>query len=212
VTIFVTCRTKEDVFCHFVIQEITKSAIFGLARQLLIGKRGTKHSSPFNQPGEIQMKSMKIAKKVQAGFTLIELMIVVAIIGILAAVAIPAYSSYTSKAKAANASTAADPYKTAVAMCAQEGNDISTCNTADANNGKYFPASFTATKEVSALTVTGSGVITTTLNDIGTGTSGKTVVYTPTVGNCAVTWKIDASSITANDAVKNAFEKNSVGS
>jgi type IV pilus assembly protein PilA len=137
-------------------------------------------------------------------------MIVVAIIGILAAVAIPAYSSYTSKAKAANASTAADPYKTAVAMCAQEGNDISTCNTTD--NAKYFPATFTATKEVSALDVAGKGIITITLNDIGTGTSGKTVVYTPNVGDSAVTWKIDASGITTNDAVKTAFEKNSIGS
>jgi type IV pilus assembly protein PilA len=198
---------------HFVVPELTKSAYFGLARRLLIGKRGTQQHVTLNQPGEMKMKSMKITKKVQAGFTLIELMIVVAIIGILAAVAIPAYSDYTSKAKAANAATAADPYKTAVAMCAQEGNDITTCNNAaGSTNIKYFPASFTASKEVTGLTVTGSGVITITLADIGKGTSGKTVKFTPTVGDSAVTWAIDASSITTNDAVKNAFEKNSIGS
>jgi type IV pilus assembly protein PilA len=159
----------------------------------------------------MKMKSMKITKKVQAGFTLIELMIVVAIIGILAAVAIPAYSDYTSKAKAANAITAADPYKTAVAMCAQEGNELSTCNTADTNNGKYFPKTFTATKEVSAATVTTDGIITLTLNDIGKGTVGKKVTFTPTVGDNAVVWAIDAhTEITTNDAVVAAFEKNSV--
>jgi type IV pilus assembly protein PilA len=154
------------------------------------------------------MKSMKIVKKVEAGFTLIELMIVVAIIGILAAVAIPAYSDYTSKAKAANAATAADPYKTAVAMCAQEGSDIAKCNTTDSPNA--FPASFTASKEVTGLTVTGSGVITITLADIGKGTATKTVTFTPYAGASAMTWAVDASSITDNAAVKNAFEKNSV--
>jgi type IV pilus assembly protein PilA len=153
------------------------------------------------------MKSMKRVKKAQAGFTLIELMIVVAIIGILAAVAIPAYSDYTAKAKAANAMSAVDPYKTAVAMCAQEaGGNLAKCNTAD--TASAFPATFTTSNEVSSITVTGNGVVAMVLKDIGHDTSTKTVTFTPKLGDTAITWKI-TTDITANAAVANTFTKNS---
>ena len=60
-----------------------------------------------------------LTHKKQGGFTLIELMIVVAIIGILAAVALPAYQGYTSKAAYTEVVLAASPFKTAVDVCAQ---------------------------------------------------------------------------------------------
>lgn len=153
------------------------------------------------------MKAPKMMKKAEGGFTLIELMIVVAIIGILAAVAIPAYSDYTAKAKAANALSAADPYKTAVAMCAQEAGAVDNCNTSLDPNP--FPT-FTATKEVSEVTVTDAGVITIKLANIGKGTEDKEITFTPHMSETNVTWAINASSITENNAVKQAFEKNSV--
>lgn len=63
-------------------------------------------------------------KQIQKGFTLIELMIVVAIIGILAAVAIPAYSDYTKRAKFTEVVQATQAIKTAVEICLSENNGM----------------------------------------------------------------------------------------
>jgi len=103
-------------------------------------------------------------KKMQQGFTLIELMIVVAIIGILAAIAIPAYQDYTIRAKVTEGLNLADSAKTSVAESFQSGG--TTGLTAAANS---WNTSFTATKYVSNISVASAagatqGIITVSYN------------------------------------------------
>jgi type IV pilus assembly protein PilA len=89
-------------------------------------------------------------KKQQSGFTLIELMIVVAIIGILAAIAIPQYADYTQRSKMAGAAGGMAAWKTTASLCYQENGAFTNC-TAGSNG---MPASGTLPKYVSAIAYT----------------------------------------------------------
>jgi type IV pilus assembly protein PilA len=127
-------------------------------------------------------------KKLQKGFTLIELMIVVAIIGILAAVAIPQYQDYTVKAKLSKVMSYAKPIQTALALFNQEQGSFPTV--ADAWTSLGLSASPSASTEVSAVSVIAStGAITLTLTGIkNPGVDTGTVTMTPTVGSTSISW------------------------
>ena len=116
-----------------------------------------------------------MTKQMQKGFTLIELMIVVAIIGILAAIAIPAYQDYTLRAKVTEGVTAAGAAKASVA--------------------DFYAASY-ATAIIQDLSVGADGVITVAFKAIGGGvTAGDTLTFTPKATTAgAIEWDCDAAA------------------
>jgi prepilin-type N-terminal cleavage/methylation domain-containing protein len=127
----------------------------------------------------------------QKGFTLIELMIVVAIIGILAAVALPAYQNYTMRARYTEVTSVADGYKTAVAMCISSLNGRVGCS----NGTNDIPATV-ATGYVASVAVA-DGVILVTPNGNGSIPAAATYSLTPVIANGAITWTVGGGCLTS---------------
>ena len=125
-------------------------------------------------------------KKVQQGFTLIELMIVVAIIGILAAIAIPAYQSYTDKSKFTEVVSATGPFKLAVDLCVQDLGDVAGCS-AGSNGVPANIVSSTTFKYLDAIT-TANGVISAIPKPFGGVTAADTYVLTAVPSNGTAQW------------------------
>jgi type IV pilus assembly protein PilA len=118
-------------------------------------------------------------KKQQAGFTLIELMIVVAIIGILAAIALPAYQDYVAKAKVSEGVLAASSCRTSVAEIYQTAKGAAY---APGANG-WGCETTAATQYVTSVQTDADGVATITLQNINGDVDGKTIDLTPVTDN-----------------------------
>ena len=128
-------------------------------------------------------------KRIQKGFTLIELMIVVAIIGILAAVALPAYQDYTIRAKVSEGMVLATGAKVSVAE--------------NAASGAPFAAGFTqptATNSIASIVIVeATGVITVTTTTAIDG--GKTMLLVPTSGGAALAGTAAASTVPTGGSI-----------
>ena len=134
----------------------------------------------------------------QSGFTLIELMIVVAIVGILAAIAIPAYRDYTTRATYSEVVAAVTPYKIGVEECLQTGNAIGTCD-GGANGVPADVATGTYGGDVVDTIATVDGVITVTPSAVGQIAATDTYVLTPTVSDTTgvVNWASSGGGVTS---------------
>lgn len=142
----------------------------------------------------------------QKGFTLIELMIVIAIIGILAAIAIPAYQNYIKRAAYTEITAGMAPIKTAINVCYASTVDLGECDTA-ALIGETLPSAGTKALKSIALTAD-TAAITATPNAYKGIVAGDTCVFTPTEETVAtkktgrLTWAYSGACVD-NGYVKN---------
>lgn len=132
-------------------------------------------------------------KTAQQGFTLIELMIVVAIVAILAGIGIPSYQNYTERARFSEVINASSPFKTGVEVCIGMTGKTTDCdhNTNSIPNTISFASPSGAIKSITV----SDGLIEITSNGFGSGSSAAKYTLTPVLNNGIISWTDNCSAL-----------------
>ena len=130
----------------------------------------------------------------ETGFSLMELMIVIAIISILTALALPSFNRYTQRAHYTEIVQASRPYKLAVSLCFHQSQQLATCQSQQ--HGVPQDTQAPPSSRIASITTQAGGIITITPTDKQGFTAEDTYILTPSIKNGHLTWKSTGGAVT----------------